>query len=230
MPGPRIVEVVVGGPVDPWERLGLSFVDITVDGRTVRNTTVIGTVRLRVVPFLNPGVQSVGIAQDDEHDHGAHAEGQCDHDHGPRPGFLDRAPFHRLAHAESVEPNPCALGARSIDHVVLMTPDLERTCTAVTETIGAPLKRVREAPPVRQGFFRLGEVILEVVQSPDVAPGGAKWWGLVINVDDIVAACELLGPDVISAPKAAVQPGRFIATVRGEAGLGVPVALMSVSA
>jgi hypothetical protein len=216
------VELVVGGTTDPWERLGLSF---------VKNVTAVGAVRLRVVPFLNPGLQSVGILQDDPegHDHAAHehAEGQCEHDHGPRPGFLDGAAYHRLEHIDPVEPNRGPLDARLIDHVVLMTPDLERTCTKITEATDAPLKRVREAPPVRQGFFRLGEVILEVVQSPDVPAGGAKWWGLVINVADLQAACERLGPDVISAPKAAVQPGRFIATVRSELGLGVPLALMS---
>jgi len=222
MPVSRIVELVVGGTTEPWQRLGLVF---------DKNVTVIGTVRLRVVPFLNAGLQSVGISQDD-HDHvhdgdGGHAEGQCEHDHGPRPGFLDGAPFHRLGHVDPAVPTTGGLEALSIDHVVLMTPDLERTCTAITAALDAPLKRVREAPPVRQGFFRLGEVILEVVQSPQVEPGKAKWWGLVINVADLHSACDRLGPDVISAPKQAVQPGRFIATVRSEVGLGVPLALMS---
>jgi hypothetical protein len=36
-----------------------------------------------------------------------------------------------------------------------------------------------------------------------------------------------LGPTLVSAPKPAVQPGRWIATVRAEAGLSVPLALMS---
>lgn len=213
------MELVVGGNPDPWERLGLCV---------VKNVAVIGSVRLRVVPFLNPGLQSVGIVQDDPDDPHQHVDGQCDHDHGPRPGFLDGAPFHRLGHVDPAEPTASDLGARTVDHVVLMTPDLERTCDAITAVTDAPLKRVREAPPVRQGFFRLGEVILEVVQSPDVEPGKAKWWGLVVNVDDLDGVCERLGPEVISAPKPAVQPGRFIATVRSSVGLGVPFALMSV--
>jgi hypothetical protein len=216
MPNARIAELVVGGTTEPWQRLGLEFVD---------NATVIGAVRLRVVTFLNPGLQSVGIAGLDEDDH-EHHEGTCDHDHGPAPAMIHGAPIHRCTPSDLQVSNP--LDARVIDHVVLMTPDLERTCGAVTAVTGAPLKRVREAPPVVQGFFRLGEVILEVVQSPQVTHQFAKWWGLVINVGDLHAVCERLGPDVISAPKAAVQPGRFIATVRSELGLGVPLALMSV--
>jgi hypothetical protein len=49
----------------------------------------------------------------------------------------------------------------------------------------------------------------------------------VLIVDDLDAAHELLGDDRISAPKDAVQPGRRIATVRAEVGLGLPVALMT---
>jgi hypothetical protein len=194
--------------------LGLEFLD---------NSTVIGTVSLRVVSFLNPGIQSVGIAGlEDDHDH---AEGACDHDHGPKPGMIHGAPIHHCTSTDLAVSN--TLDARVIDHVVLMTPNLEHTCEAVTAVTGAPLKRVREAPPVVQGFFRLGEVILEVVQSPQVQHPAAKWWGLVMNVGDLHEVCGRLGPDLISAPKVAVQPGRFIATVRSELGLGVPVALMS---
>ena len=47
------------------------------------------------------------------------------------------------------------------------------------------------------------------------------------NVADLHEACDRLGPDVVSLPKAAVQPGRFIATVRAAVGLGLPLALMT---
>ncbi len=141
---------------------------------------------------------------------------------------IDGAPVHEALAPERSSPSNHELGAVRFDHVVLMTPDLERTCAAVTAATGAPLKRVREAGEVRQGFFRLGEVILEVVQSPQVPDGSARWWGLVVNVEDIHAACALLGPAVVALPKPAVQPGRFIAGVRESAGHGVPLALMSV--
>ena len=47
------------------------------------------------------------------------------------------------------------------------------------------------------------------------------------NVADLDGLCERLGPSVISPAKDAVQPGRRIATVRAEIGLGLPVALMT---
>jgi len=50
---------------------------------------------------------------------------------------------------------------------------------------------------------------------------------LVINVDDLDAACALLGPERVSEPKDAVQPGRRIATIRSQVGLGTAVALMT---
>lgn len=113
-----------------------------------------------------------------------------------------------------------------IDHVVVMTNNLERTCEAVTEVTGCPLKRVREVGEIRQGFHRVGEggVILEVVERADVSR--TSLWGLVIatpSFDDLVQAAG----DLVSEPKDAVQPGRRISTVKTKAGLGIPVALMT---
>ena len=113
-----------------------------------------------------------------------------------------------------------------IDHVVLMTDNLYRTCEAVTEVTGCPLKRVREVGEIRQGFHRVGEggVILEVVERADVSR--TSLWGLVIatpSFDDLVQAAG----DLVSEPKDAVQPGRRISTVKAKAGLGIPVALMT---
>ena len=82
---------------------------------------------------------------------------------------------------------------------------------------------------MRQGFHRIGSggLIVELVERPEIPDGPASFWGIVINVDDLDAACALIGADRISAPKDAVQPGRRIATIRGEVGLGLPVALMT---
>ncbi len=121
------------------------------------------------------------------------------------------------------------LGASGIDHLVVMTPDLTRTTEAVAALTGCELKRVREVESMRQGFHRIGRggLIVEVVERPEVEPGPASFWGLVLNVDDLDAACERIGKDRISAPKDAVQPGRRIATISRGVGLGVPVALMT---
>ena len=121
------------------------------------------------------------------------------------------------------------LGASGLDHVVVLTADLERTSGAIAAATGCELKRIRELGTMRQGFHRIGRggLIVELVERPDLPDGPASFWGLVLIVDDLDAACDLIGPDRISSPKDAVQPGRRIATVRADVGLGLPVALMT---
>jgi hypothetical protein len=127
-------------------------------------------------------------------------------------------------------------GALAIDHIVVMTPALERTVAAL-QVAGLDLRRIREQPTPagapRQGFFRLGEEILEVVQEPDgaIERGGgverpAHMWGLALRVDDLDRAALALGANAGSI-RPAVQPGRRILTLRRSAGLAVPVALVS---
>jgi hypothetical protein len=132
-------------------------------------------------------------------------------------GAPQRAPAPPSAH-----PN----GAVAIDHVVVRTPDLART-TAALEAIGLRSRRVREVGRMRQSFFVLGGALLELVgpAEPD-GDGPASFWGLVAAVADLDAACAALG-DLVEAPRDAVQPGRRIAVVRREAGLGTAFALMS---
>ena len=65
----------------------------------------------------------------------------------------------------------------------------------------------------------------EVVHNRYVVDG-LKAKGAVF-VDDLDATVAWLGPDAVSAPRDAVQPGRRIASIRREVGLGLPVALMT---
>jgi hypothetical protein len=129
-----------------------------------------------------------------------------------------------------------ANGVLSIDHVVAVSPELDRTVGAL-EAAGLSLRRIREQPTPagapRQAFFRLGAEILEVIQEPDriVAQAGgrdrpARLWGLALIAPDLARTVELLAPHA-SAPHGAVQPGRRIATVRRSAELAVPIALMT---
>jgi hypothetical protein len=115
-------------------------------------------------------------------------------------------------------------GAIGIDHVVITTPDFDRTAGAL-EQAGMPLKRVRDAGGFRQGFRRLGPAILELVESKDTPPGPARFWGLVIIVESLEALADRLTTR-LGTIKPAVQPGRQIATLKREAGLGQPVAFM----
>ncbi|HEX3452623.1 MAG TPA: hypothetical protein VHS26_04915 [Solirubrobacteraceae bacterium] len=124
----------------------------------------------------------------------------------------------------------------AIDHVVVMTPALDRTVAALSGA-GLDLRRIREEPTPagapRQAFFRLGDEILEVVQEPPevvAREGGAerpaRLWGLALLSSDLDRTVRVLGEHAGEA-RAAVQPGRRIATVRRAAGLSVPVAVMS---
>jgi hypothetical protein len=130
-----------------------------------------------------------------------------------------------------------ANGVVAIDHVVAMSPSLDRSVGAL-RAAGLDLRRIRDEPTPagapRQAFFRLGEEILELVQEPeDVvergggADGPARFWGLALRTGELERTVEMLGQERVSAVRAAVQAGRRIATVRRPAGLGVPVALMS---
>lgn len=121
-------------------------------------------------------------------------------------------------------------GAFALDHVVVTTDSLERTSAAFADQLQLPQRRVREAGAgarrVRQAFHRFANgCILEIVESERTT--AAELFGLVVNVADLATLCAELGPGLIGLPKPAVQPGRLIATVRSQAGVGFPVALMS---
>jgi hypothetical protein len=122
-----------------------------------------------------------------------------------------------LAPATGVDTSAAALhpnGAIAVDHVVALTDSLGRTVAAL-EAAGLGLRRATEDG--RMAFLRLGPFILEVVERGDGPPA---LWGLVV----VVPALDGLGP-LVGAPKDAVQPGRRIATVSREAGLGAALAL-----
>ena len=134
---------------------------------------------------------------------------------------------------EAAPPHPN--GAMRVDHVVMLSPDLDRT-VAELRSEGFDLRRRREGDTpggsTRQAFFRAGEPILEVVQAPEgmsvarVPDGPARLWGLAFLVEDMEGTARALG-DLLGSPRDAVQPGRRIATLRPEAGLGPAIAFMT---
>jgi catechol 2,3-dioxygenase-like lactoylglutathione lyase family enzyme len=125
------------------------------------------------------------------------------------------------------------LGVVAIDHVVVMTPDVDRTVSAVQRQLALPLRRTRDGEAygrkMRQAFFRMGELVLEVVGPPtaDPAGGGARFFGLAFTVTSLPEAVAFLGSDRVGEAKVAVQTDREIATIKSAAGLAVPVAIMS---
>ena len=121
-------------------------------------------------------------------------------------------------------------GVIALDHVVVSTPDFTRTVEAF-ESAGVKLRRTRDAGtserPMKQGFFRMGETILELVGSPTAsAPGPERFYGLAFTVADLDATAAFLGSR-LRPPKDAVQTGRRIATLDRAVGSTVPLAFMS---
>ena len=114
---------------------------------------------------------------------------------------------------------------------MLLSPDLGRTVTSLA-AVGAEPRRERDGElagrPIRQIFFRLGEVIVEAVGSPDTASEGpSTLWGMTYVVADIDATARMFG-DRTAPVKDAVQPGRRITTLRHqEFGMSVRSASMS---
>lgn len=206
---PTIDELVLADAPENWAALGFTVVD---------GCCQLGAVRLRLAG-LEAGDGLIGWSLRDVVD--------VELDGLSTAGSVSPVPTLASAH-----PN----GVRAIDHVVAMSPMLDRTVRAL-EHAGLALRRIREQPTPtgapRQAFFRLGAEILEVVQEPAdaVERGGgsdrpARLWGLALGVDDLDRAVKALGSHAGSI-RPAVQPGRRIAPLRRSAGLAIPVALMS---
>jgi hypothetical protein len=205
---PTIDELTVADAPDAWSALGFEL-----DG----DTCVVGDVRIRLAGS-DAGKRLTGWSLRGVD--GVELDGLAT-------ALSDRpAPSERPDH-----PN----GITGLDHVVTITPALDRTVTAL-QAAGLDLRRIREEPTPagapRQAFFRLGAVILEVVQQPAEAierAGGdrpAFFWGLAFTAPDLDATVAGLG-DRVSEVRPAVQPGRRIATLRRSAGISVPVALIT---
>jgi hypothetical protein len=121
-------------------------------------------------------------------------------------------------------------GTTEIDHVVVLSSAPERTIAALAEHGIEPRGRRHTdqyGPPFTQTFFRVGKPILELI-GPDEPSGDepARFYGLAFTVADLDATAGFFD-DRLGRVKDAVQPGRRIATLRKEAGAGVPLAFMS---
>lgn len=207
----RVAELRLGCPVEPWSRLGFAVRESS-GGPSV----IVAGLGFRFVDDAPRSAEStvtgwtlVGVSS-----------GPDDVD-GIATRWIDEP---------TMSPAPeNRVHVSSIDHIVIMTGSLDRTSECIDRILGAPRKRVRDAGGgVRQGFHRVGDIILEVVERPDLDPNtAASLWGVVFVVDDLDATVAWLGPDAVSAPRDAVQPGRRIASIRREVGLGLPVALMT---
>jgi hypothetical protein len=198
MSRPELTELQIADPPERWEALGF-----TVGGHQM----TLGAIQVRL------GAQGQGITRwaiDGIRVTDA-IDGLSTTPAPPPP----KPPF------PATHPN----GATGIDHVVVLTPDFDRTSRALQQA-GMPLRRIRDVGSFRQGFRRLGPAILELVEAVTLPEGPARFWGLVVIVGDLGALANRL-PEHLGPIKPAVQPGRQIATLRDTAGLSTSVAFMT---
>jgi hypothetical protein len=201
-------ELVVTDPADAWTAAGFS-----VDPDAVCR---VGGVRIRLVGRdTQTGIVGWSLR-------GLPSDGAFDD--------LDGIPTTRSS-AVAAAPAVHANGVTAIDHVVVLSPDLHRTVESLAG-VGVQPRREREGElggrPIRQIFFRFGDVIIEAVGSPGAAGGGpSTLWGITYVVADIDATVSFFG-DNTSPVKDAVQPGRRITTLRHhELGMSVRSAMIS---
>jgi len=242
VPGARLHELTIADEPASWATLGFAVEDgvvhvggvrIRLAGRDAGRGIVewalrdLASERLDGLPTRRADAQPGGDGAAPPPPARDGGGGSEDPEPTPDGGARPSAPAH---------PN----GVVALDHVVAITPALDRTVAAL-QAAGLELRRIREEPTPagapRQAFFRLGAAILEVVQAPEEAiarsggpDGPAFFWGLAFKVADLDATVAHIGEERCSPPRPAVQPGRRIATLRRAAGLAVPVALMTRSA
>jgi len=209
-----IDELVVGDEPEAWRNAGF---EVDQDG-----TSRIGTVRVRLAGHtVGRGLRAWSLRDVTEV---MDADGVPDLD-GIRTDVSDRPPAEGASH-----PN----GATMIDHIVLMSPDGPRTSMALTAATGLDVRRVRDTGsdglPMQQRFFRMGEVILELVSPSEPDQGTVRFFGLTFSASDLDYLAGFYG-NRLGPIKDAVQPGRRIATLRHkELDLSVAVAFMSPEA
>jgi hypothetical protein len=106
-----------------------------------------------------------------------------------------------VSDVEPARPSAHPNGALAVDHLVVLTDDIETTSAALHEA-GAELRR----DAGRMRFHRIGPLILEVVAVDDGPP---RFWGLTFTVPELPAG------EGFGEARDAVQPGRRIVTARG---------------
>ena len=198
---PALAALDVGDPPELWRDLGFS---VAQDG-----SCRVGDVELRLLgPEAGSGLLGWALRAE-----------------APLPVSIDGVPTRTVPPSDTPsEPAPAhPNGATGLDHLVVRTPDLQRTLAALGSA-GLELRRIREAgPELSQAFLWAGDVLLEVAGPPEsCGDDPASLWGLVVVAPDLSRAREALG-----SVRPAVQEGRSIATVRRELGSSVPMAFMT---
>lgn len=203
---PTLDELTIADDADAWRKVGF-----TIDPDGVAR---VGTVRLRF-SGADEGDDAPDAATSTRPCRGMWRWSLRDADLGAR-SDVDGIPT-TASMVPPAEPAQHSNGVTHIDHLVVRSSHGSSTVTAL-ESLGLDVRRVRDVdnaqPPFRQTFFRMGEVIIELVAPTEPrADGVTQLWGLAFAVADLDATAAQLG-DHVTPPKEAVQTGRRIATLR----------------
>jgi hypothetical protein len=202
----RLVRLHIGDGPSTWRAAGFTVAGGLVD---------VGEVRIRLAGrAAGTGILGWGSAPPWE---------------GPIDG-LPTSPTQPLGEEEApgapVSPAAHPNGVSALDHIVVTTPDVERTTGALADAGILPRRTIAGAhgdADVLYRFFLLGTCVLEVVGPVVVTdPGPARFAGLAFTTGSI----DGLGA-IATEPRQAVQPGRRIATLRREVGSSVPIAFLT---
>ena len=208
----QLLQLIIGGEAEAWSSVGFDVMELA-NGESVSQ---IGSVQLVFDPTGERGILGAAVYGT------SGAIDSLKFDMGPN---LTSSSID--AYPRSVHPN----GVTQIDHLVVTTPDCDRT-TRAFESTGILPRRVRtfgnDEAKMRQTFFWLGDVILELV-GPDQSEANshAMFWGLALISDNLQATADYLG-EKCTQVKPAVQPGRKITTIKTrEIGITTSLAVMS---
>lgn len=140
-----------------------------------------------------------------------------------------------LVHDDVGEPAPALPhpnGVRLVDHVVVVTRDIDRTTAALGEVSLVPRRTERGLRGDHDRlyrFFVLENSLVELIgpAEPGEADQPARFVGLAFVTDDLDRLARVVG-DACSDPRDAVQSGRRIVTIHHEMlGISLPVAVMT---
>ncbi|MDG1844838.1 MAG: hypothetical protein P8J01_00425 [Acidimicrobiales bacterium] len=195
----QLLQLTICGEAAAWKSVGFNVIDIG-NGNSICS---VGGVKIYFEnDTLNKGIWRIGTKRIS--------------------GVIDSLKFDDLSVERSFSDNHSVLsdhpnGITGIDHLVVTTPNCNRTTKAFEET-GMAVRKVRTFGKIgsetRQTFFWLGNVILELVGSNTKEDEGPpSIWGIAFVSKNIEETVNFLG-DTCTPLKPAIQPGRRITTIK----------------
>jgi len=208
----QLLQLTIGGKAEIWSSAGFDVMELS-SGESICQ---LGNIQLLFDPTNEQGISSAAV--------------------NGMSGTIDSLKFVKSTglsstdedrHPRSIHPN----GVTLIDHLVVTTTDCDKT-TLAFEANGIHPRRVRtfgdNEAEMRQTFFWLGDVILELVgPNQSETKGQAMFWGLALISENLQVTADYLG-EKCTPVKPAVQPGRKITTIKTRhIGITTSLAVMS---